>query len=169
MASKNIYHKRQVAQAAAKSCWICYKPSSIVLITPESDDWFHICAGHLTDRNFATAQDAVDEEQLKKQRELEQEIEAVKKEYEEKLKKKKSKKKDEKSTEDDEKEKEQKLKVLEDKKSESKTDDGPRVFELGRHFYQMRLQKKQQANLAKKNRERLQNPAALPSVPAGDP
>lgn len=31
----NIYTHRKVAETAAKSCDICYKPSSSVLITPD--------------------------------------------------------------------------------------------------------------------------------------
>lgn len=183
MASQNLYHRRLVAESSGKACWICYKPSSTVLITPESDDWFHICPGHLKDRKFAIPKDEEDLEKKKKEEELEKEIEAVKKEYEEKLKKKadkrkdkdkdaeKDKKKDEqKEDEKDEKEKEEKLKELEKKKEPAKaTVQGPRIFELHKNFYQMRLQKKRDAEMAKRNRDRLRAPDAFPSVPTGNP
>lgn len=185
MTSKNLYHRRLVAESAAKSCWICYKPSSTVLITPESDDWFHICVGHLSDRSFATAKDADDLAKKKREAELEAEIEAVKKEYAEKIQKKldKKKKKDgekekekeaekEKAAEEAlEKEQQDKIKQLENEKSgkAAKTAiDGPRVFELSKQFYQMRLQKKRDAEIAKRTRERLRTPGALPSAPSGD-
>ena len=29
---KNLYHRRLVAETSAKACWICYKPTSTVLI-----------------------------------------------------------------------------------------------------------------------------------------
>lgn len=38
-----------------------------------------------------------------------------------------------------------------------------------RSFYQMRLDKLRNAEVAKRNRERLNNPANFPSVPTGDP
>lgn len=31
----NVWHLRKVAEASAKPCDICYKPSSSVLITPD--------------------------------------------------------------------------------------------------------------------------------------
>lgn len=181
MGSKNLYHRRLVAESGAKACWICYKPSSNVLITPENDDWFHICSGHLNDGKFAIAKDAQDLAEKRRQEELEKEIEAVKKEFEEKMRKKldrrkqkeyekegkkEEKKKEEKEDDKDEKEKEEKLKELEKKKEPSKAVvDGPRIFELHKNFYQMRLQKKRDAEMAKRNRERLRNPTSFPSVP----
>lgn len=179
MASKNLYHRRLVAESGAKACWICYKPSSTVLITPEQGDWFHICPGHLTDRKFAIPQDEEDLAEKKRQEELQKEIEAVKQEFEEKMRKKlarrkqkeyeKEEKQEEKDDEKDEKEKEQKLKELELKKEPAKaTVEGPRIFELHKNFYQMRLQKRRDAEVAKRNRDRLRNPTAFPSVPNGD-
>ena len=38
-----------------------------------------------------------------------------------------------------------------------------------RSFYQMRIDKLRNAEVAKRNRERLSNPANFPSVPTGDP
>lgn len=186
--SQNLYHRRLVAESSAKACWICYKPSSTVLITPGSDDWFHICAGHLTDRKFAIPKDEEDLAKKKREEDLEKEIEAIKKEYEEKLRKKaekrkakdkdkdaekdkKDKKKDEQNEDEkDEKEQEEKLKELEKKKDPAKaTVEGPRVFELQKNFFQMRLQKKRDAEIAKRNRDRLRAPGAFPSVPTGNP
>ncbi|WPG98281.1 Hypothetical protein R9X50_00106900 [Acrodontium crateriforme] len=183
MATKNLYHRRLVAESGAKACWICYKPSSTVLITPDQDDWFHICPGHLSDHKFAIAKDAEDVAEKKRQEELDKEIEAVKKEYEEKMRQKlakrkqsksdKTDKKDEKkeSTQDekDEKEQEDKIKDLEKKKETPKaTIDGPRIFELQKNFFQMRLQKKRDAEAAKKNMQRLRSAGGFPNVPSGD-
>jgi hypothetical protein len=36
MSLKNIWHHRKVADGSAKACWICYKPSTSVLITPDN-------------------------------------------------------------------------------------------------------------------------------------
>ncbi|KAK5171267.1 uncharacterized protein LTR77_004411 [Saxophila tyrrhenica] len=184
MGSKNLYHRRLVAESGAKACWICYKPSSTVLITPDQDDWFHICPGHLKDRKFVLPKDEEDLAEKKRQEELEKEIEVVKKEFEEKMRKKldrrrqkeyekegkKEEKKDEaKDDEKDEKEKEDKLKELEKKKEPAKAVvEGPRVFELHKNFFQMRQQKKRDAEMAKRQRERLRNGSAFPAVPGGN-
>ena len=182
MASKNVYHRRLVAESGAKACWVCYRPSSTVLITPDQADWFHICPGHLKDRKFAIPQDEEDLAEKKRQEELEKEIEAVKKEFEEKMRKKMArrkqkeyekedekaeKKEEKKDDENEEKEKEAKLSELEKKKEPSKAViEGPRIFELHKNFYQMRLQKKRDAEAAKRAKERMQN-TQFPSVPSG--
>lgn len=183
MAANKIYHRRLVAESGAKACWICYKPSSTVLITPDQDDWFHICQGHLSDRKFAISKDADDLAEKKRKEELDQEIEAVKKEFEEKMRKKlarrkqkeyekedkkKEVKKEDKEDDEDEKAKEAKLKELEQKKEPEKAKiEGPRIFELQKDFHQMRMQKKRDAGIAKRNKERLRNAGGLPSVPTG--
>lgn len=187
MASKNLYHRRMVAEASAKACWICYKPSSTVLITPDQDDWFHVCPGHLKDPKFAIAKDAEDLAEKKRKEELDREIEAVKKEFEEKMRKKMErrkqkefekdgkkaevKKEETKDDADEEKAKDEKLKELESKKDPAKpTLDGPRVFELTKQFWSMRLQKKRDMEQAKRQRERMKELAktGFPSVPSGE-
>ncbi|THX13348.1 DUF1742-domain-containing protein [Aureobasidium pullulans] len=189
---ENIWHHRRVAETAAKGCMICYKPSASVLITPDSKDFFYICPSHLKDRNFAlpTDDEAKAIADRKKKEELDREIEAVKKEYEEKMKKKQQKKdksknkdkdkdakdkeKDDKKSDQEEKERDDKIKALTDKADASSTtksglDDGPRVFQLQKHFYNMRLEKMRNAEAAKRNRERMRNPQLFPSVPSGNP
>lgn len=92
---ENLWHLRRVADTASRACMICYKPSSSVLVTPDSKDFFYICPSHLKDRNFAvpTEEEAKALEERKKKEEMDKEIETIKAEYEEKLKKKKEKKK----------------------------------------------------------------------------
>jgi len=185
MASKRLYYRRLVGPSDAKACWICYKPSSTVLITQDTDDWFHICPGHLKDRKFATAQDEEDLAEKKRKEELDKEIEAVKKEYEEKMKKKREKKKgkdadkkdDEKKAEQEEKDKDAKVTELEKKKDGDGAkagSDGPKMFELHKDFLQMRLQKKREADQRKKdvensrkNVEAVRNAGGFPAVPTG--
>ncbi|KAL8701148.1 MAG: hypothetical protein Q9201_005064 [Fulgogasparrea decipioides] len=87
---QNTWHLRRVAEATAKPCDICYKPTTSVLITPDQKDHFYICPGHLKDRGFCSP--IVDEAEIaakKKKEELEREIELIKKEHEEKMKKRK--------------------------------------------------------------------------------
>lgn len=187
MASKNLYYRRLVAESGAKPCFVCYRPSSTVLISEDQNDWFYVCPGHLSDAKFATPKDGEDLAKKKHDEEVEKEIEAVKKEFEEKMRKKldrrrqtehekdggkpkEEKKKDENEDEKDEKEKQDKLKELEKKKEPEKaTIEGNRIFELHKQFFQIRLQKKRDTEHAKRNRERLRNPTAFPSVPRDEP
>ncbi|KAI0837225.1 DUF1742-domain-containing protein [Hypoxylon sp. FL0890] len=179
MSFPNIWHHRRVAETSAKACEVCYKPSSSVLVTPENKDFFYVCPGHLKDRGFCTP--IIDQEAVaaKKKKEMEEELERVKKEYEEKQRKKKEK--ESKSSKESEKTKDEEEKETKktDKKDESnadvkdkagdktpqKTEEEPRVFALQRTFYQQRLDRKRQAEMAKRNRERLSNPNFFPSVP----
>ncbi|KAB5528023.1 VPS4-associated protein 1 [Coniochaeta sp. 2T2.1] len=178
MSFPNNYIHRKVAEISQKSCEICFKLSTSVLITPDNKDFFYVCPSHLKDTGFCTP--VVDQAALeaKKKKELEAEVERVKKEYEEKQRKKKEKKKDAEKSDDKGKDKESKKD--EDKKDKKATpeaskakspepEEEPRVFELKRMFYQQRIDKKRQAEIAKRNRERLQNPSFFPSVPKGLP
>jgi len=176
----NIYTHRKVADTASKSCEICYKPSTSVLVTPENKDFFYACPGHLKDRGFCSP--IIDEAAVaaKKKKEMEAEVERLKQEFEEKQKKKQEKEKEkEKSKGKDKNEKE-----VEDEKSEEKKtsdekkkpnevtaapDEEPRIFALKKSFYQQRIDKKKNAEIAKRNRERLQNPGLFPEVPKGLP
>jgi len=157
---------------------VCYKATATVLNQEDSKDWFYICPGHLADRGFATpVVDPVEEAAKKRKEELDREIELVKQEYEEKMKKKskgKDKDKDvQKKKEEiaarEETEKEEKVKALEAKKDEKPADDsGPRLFNLHKTVFQMRvtrLRNTQQAKLAQQTRKPV---SAFPSVPGGD-
>lgn len=176
-----------------------------------------MCPSHLKDHRFATP--IVDEAAIaakKKKKEMDEELERVKKEYEEKQRKKKEKEEQSKSGD-----KNTDKKSREDKKDdESKPKSDVRNlcrFNLSRStltkpsrpkpkpkaqhptrksleslpcrselrilipiilveklttprsFYQGRLDKKRQAEVAKRNRERLANPGFFPSVPKSAP
>ncbi|KJF61607.1 hypothetical protein, variant [Coccidioides immitis RS] len=182
----NRWHLRRVADSAARSCYICYKPSSSVLITPDNKDFFYICPIHLKDKGFCSP--IIEEEEVaakKKKEEMAREIEKVKKEYEEKMKRKKEKEK-EKEKEKGEKDEGNKKKEDEDeKKAEKEKDekinaiqaahtggvtgeDGPRIFTLHKNFYQMRIDKLRSMELAKRNRERMKDASFFPSAPKND-
>ncbi|KAF2653388.1 DUF1742-domain-containing protein [Lophiostoma macrostomum CBS 122681] len=184
MALPNVWHHRRVAESSAKACWICYKPSTSVMITPDSKDFFYICVGHLSDRGFCLpdAEEAAAAEARKKKEEMDREIEKVKKEYEEKqtLKREKrkekdkgkdkdTKKQDDEEDKEDEKAKNDKIQQLSKTKDEAQADLPPRIYRLNKNFYQMRVDRMRNAELAKRNRERLKNPTLFPSVPNGDP
>lgn len=126
---ENTWHHRKVAETAAKACFICYKPSTSVLITPDNKDFFYVCLSHLKDRNFAlpTDDEAKAAADRKKQEELDRAIEQVKKEYEEKMKKKKEKrkegKKDDKEKEKDAKKEEQESDAQDERERDEKVSD----------------------------------------------
>ncbi|OWP03643.1 hypothetical protein B2J93_3264 [Marssonina coronariae] len=157
----NIYTHRKVADTAAKACEICYKPSTSVLVAPENKDFFYVCPAHLKDKGFCNA--IIDEVAVaaKKKKEMEAEVERVKQEFEEKKKKKLERD----MAKDKDKEK--------DKGKSDKTaaafDEEPRVFALQKTFFQQRVDKKRNAEIAKRSRERLQNPNLFPQVPKGFP
>lgn len=49
------YRLRKVAETDWKPCFICYKPTSAVLITANQVDFFYVCLAHLKDaRGFCT-------------------------------------------------------------------------------------------------------------------
>lgn len=175
---QNVYHRRAVAAHAAKPCFVCYKSTTTVLNQADSKDWFYTCAGHLNDRGFAIPQvDAEAEANRARKEALEKEIELVKAEYEAKLKKK-AKSKDKKDgdkgkkiKDDDEPaaeevDPEEKLKELEGKReAQGKETEGPRVFELHKSVYQMRVQKLRARLEAAQMQQRRRNPNFFPSVP----
>ncbi|KAK3312708.1 VPS4-associated protein 1 [Apodospora peruviana] len=185
MAFRNEYAHRKVAETSAKSCEICFKPSTSVLITADNKDFFYVCPSHLKDPGFCTPKIDQAAIEARKKKELEEEIERVKKEYEEKKKKKEEKEKKDKDKKDKDKKKDDKEKKEDDKKDDDKAeskeevktpppveDEEPRVFELKATFYQGRLKKKRdaeiakrQAEISKRNWERLQDPSLFPSVP----
>jgi hypothetical protein len=187
MSFPNNYHLRRVADTSSKPCFICYKPTSAVLITPDQKDFFYVCLGHLKDRGFAIpVLDPAEEAAKKRKEELDREAEKLKKEYEEKQKKKKKDKKDkdkdkddkdkdnDKKAEDDAKGKEKDQSDADDADKKDKTaespavDDIPRIYTLHKDFYQMRTQRLRNIQQAKATRDRLRNPNTFPAVPSGD-
>ncbi|ORX98536.1 VPS4-associated protein 1 [Clohesyomyces aquaticus] len=187
MSLQNVFHHRRVAEGSAKACWICNKPSTSVLVTPDNKDFFYICVGHLQDSKFCQpdADEVAAAAARKRKEQLDREVEAVKKEYEEKQKRKLEKRKEQKKDKDkdkyskkqddeddkrDEKAKDDKILELSMSKDDpASSSGGPRIYSLNKSFYQMRLDRIRNAEIAKRNRERLKNPASFPSVPSGDP
>ncbi|KAK0116845.1 hypothetical protein ONS96_012693 [Cadophora gregata f. sp. sojae] len=176
----NVYTHRKVADTASKACEICYKPSTSVLVASENKDFFYVCPGHLKDKGFCNP--IIDEAAIaaKKKKEMDAEIERVKQEFDEKQKKKKEKEsakekeKDKEKDKDKDSDKKATEKSADEKKRSDEATPSPaeeehRVFALQKTFYQQRIEKKRNAEIAKRNRERLQNPNLFPQVPKGFP
>ncbi|VVT45746.1 uncharacterized protein SAPINGB_P000870 [Magnusiomyces paraingens] len=191
---KNIYHKRLVAQASSRACFICCKPTATVLVSNDGKD-----------TGFATPVIDQEVENAKsKLAQIEPEITALTQSVTAKRKeaepgylasffKKKSKdteKKDDKkdSKKDDKEEnketssaalttnnswdREQALldKLLETQESlKAIIDKPPRVFNLDKHYYIMRINSHRSAQLSKKVDQMLSNPLTFPKVPTHIP
>ncbi|CAI7564686.1 unnamed protein product [Penicillium glandicola] len=194
MSLTNVYHVRRVADTSAKACLICYKPSTSVMITPNNKDFFYVCPAHLQDKHFCSPIiDTEGQAKRLKEEQMAKEIELVKKEYEEKQRRKterekesskdnneeKDKSKEEpkdqakdasESNANDEKDRDDKIaSIQKGSATETKPDDSPRVFSLHKNFYQMRIDRLRNIEMAKRNQERLKNPSLFPSVPSGNP
>ncbi|CAG8176726.1 unnamed protein product [Penicillium nalgiovense] len=59
--------------------------------------------------------------------------------------------------------------IQKDSGKETKKDDSPRIFSLHKNFYQMRIDRLRNIEMAKRNQERLRQPSLFPSVPSGNP
>ncbi|KZZ99215.1 hypothetical protein AAL_02766 [Moelleriella libera RCEF 2490] len=174
----NLYTHRKVADAAAKACDVCYKPSSSVLITADKLDFFYVCPAHLKDPYFCSPK--IDEIAVKARREraLAAEKEKLKKEYEEKQRKKNkdpSKADEDGKGAEETKAKEVKKKDETDERKQAEDlsakeinvpDEEPRIFELKSAFYQQRLQRKRQVEAAKRDKQRASQPGYFPTVPS---
>ncbi|KAI5306093.1 hypothetical protein KEM56_002239 [Ascosphaera pollenicola] len=195
MPLQNVWHHRKVAEHSAKACEICYKPSTSVLITPDNKDFFYVCPVHLEDRGFASPIIDTEAETARRRKEaLDKEIERVKAEYEEKMKRRAAEKAegekrdgDNEKHKDKKKEKAKQAKDEDDKKAGKEVndkikslqkehteppkkaqDEGPRIFALHKTFYQSRLDRQRNMEVARRNRERLNNPSFFPSTPKND-
>ncbi|KAF8529252.1 VPS4-associated protein 1 [Hysterangium stoloniferum] len=87
---QNLYYKRTAA--TAKSCYMCYRPTTTVLATLNTTDFLYTCDGHLTDKGFATRIEAPKEDVTKEAKKVtDEEIKRVREEWEERQRKKKEK------------------------------------------------------------------------------
>ncbi|CUS09374.1 unnamed protein product [Tuber aestivum] len=187
---QNTYHLRKVADTSSKPCTICYKHTPQVLITPDQKDFFYVCLSHTRDRGFATAvvptmkEETEGARKVREDKELEAEVERVKREFLEKErrgKEEKGKGKDKEKEGEEEKKKEEERKKEESKKEEErkkekekeeeekeKKNEEPRIFALHKTVFESRVRRYRQVLLAKLNQDRLRN-GAFPSVPTGLP
>ncbi|KAA8893016.1 VPS4-associated protein 1 [Sphaerosporella brunnea] len=172
---KNLYHLRRVADASAKPCFVCYRQSTSVLITPDHSDFFYTCAGHLQDSGFCTpVVDEPEDAEKRRKEELQKEVERVKSEWDERQKKKKQtesdKKEDKNKKEDKDKDKDKEGEKEKEKEKEGEKDaaaTAARVFTLHKKIYDMRVARLRQIAQAKRNQQLMKSPGFWPSVPKG--
>ncbi|KAM5534887.1 hypothetical protein V8D89_011442 [Ganoderma adspersum] len=102
----NLYYKRAVG--TARPCYVCNKPTTVVLATINTVDFLYTCDAHLSDPGFASqvgsSNDGVGAGGAKKLGLSPEEIAKVKAEYEERQKKKRVEKTKEKEADKDGKE-----------------------------------------------------------------
>ncbi|KAL5488304.1 hypothetical protein ACEPAI_6412 [Sanghuangporus weigelae] len=101
MSFANLYYKRTAG--TMKACFVCSRPTTIVLATKDSVDFFYTCDGHLKDAGFASL---IGEsgDSLAGARKLgvsDEEIQKIKEEYERRQQKKREKVDKEKDKSDD--------------------------------------------------------------------
>ncbi|KAJ5105425.1 hypothetical protein NUU61_002772 [Penicillium alfredii] len=172
MSLTNVYHLRRVADTSAKACFICYKPSTSVLITPDNKDFFYVCLAHLQDRHFCSPiVDTEGQAARAKEEAMAQEIEKVKKEYEEKQRRKKEREK-ESNKDDNNKDKDTEKEKENEKTDKEKTKEadatGFKSTEEKERDDKMRIDRLRNIEMAKRNQERFKNPSLFPSAPSGD-
>jgi hypothetical protein len=167
---KNLYHVRRVAESSAKACFICYKPTSTVMVTEDGkSDYFYLCEGHLADTAFATPQvDPEVEKAKERQKALEQEIEELERRWKEHEAKKK-KEKGEKENEDEKKASEKSALKTEQEKNDAVANKKPRVYILNKDIFSIRLGNWRDAQRSKKTSQLLSKPNLFPKVPTHDP
>ncbi|KAF3915922.1 hypothetical protein AA313_de0204967 [Arthrobotrys entomopaga] len=106
---------------------------------------------------------------------MDKELEKLKKEYEEKMKRKEEKKKDKDKDKDKGKEKAKEAEVSDkEKPEEPKVEKNVEIpsfseYQLHRNFFNIRLEKYREKQIAKRNMERLKNPLYFPAVPKDGP
>ncbi|EJD00894.1 DUF1742-domain-containing protein [Fomitiporia mediterranea MF3/22] len=120
MSFANLYYKR--AAATEKACFICSRPTTTVLATKDSVDFFYACDGHLKDHGFASlAGESGDGVTGARKLGLsDEEIQKVKEEYERKQQKKEKEKEKKDKADDKDKAEEGKEKAKETEKTKSK-------------------------------------------------
>ncbi|RKF53612.1 hypothetical protein OnM2_103018 [Erysiphe neolycopersici] len=170
----NIYTHRKVAETAAKSCEICCKPSTSVLLASGHKDFFYVCTVHLKDKNFCKPlnSNVTAAAAAQKKRDLEDEITRLKKEYNDQKRNKKLPKDEALDLKEKNKEKAD-VKAIPDESIDKKKEhspttsisNDPKEFSLTNIFYQQRIEKKKNAEIAKQRNERLLNPNLFPQVP----
>lgn len=79
---RNNYQLRHVVEQDAKPCFICYKPTTSLLLNEvHNADFFYTCDVHLRDKHFATERAATLSARNENAEALEREIVALKKQW----------------------------------------------------------------------------------------
>lgn len=176
----NKYQVKLVASSDSKSCTICYKPTTTVLLCETKLDFFYVCPQHLLDENFASPihpQDYLDlistkEKLVAKKVQLDKDIEKESPYIWNKVTDYWKKKEDSKPSES-EKSKYEKLKeemkelLLDLEKTANQIKEYKfKVYKLHDGIYKNRLMLHQKKKYNKERSEKIQQQGFFPSVPS---
>lgn len=181
----NEYAKRLVGASDGKACVVCFKPTSVVLLSANKVDFFYICGSHLKDTSFASPVYPDKYNQLLEQR-LSQEKALVQAREKVELNKPyawdklvswgKKDKKDDKETDKPAKETYESMveKHEQAKKDLAETNDAIAAFDfknfkLDKNMYKTRVNGHIQAKVRSARQKEMHNPSFFPSVPSAAP
>lgn len=152
----NRYIQRKVAENDARACFICYRPTTAVMVNEDGNvDFFYACPAHLDDPGFASMDQAT-QAALKEQERKQQEIDNLRKEWEE-VQSKKQKTSDSSAP------------PLPPPPQNQNSARIRRVYELNRGVYNLRLGAKRRVAQERKTQAMLSNPDLFPSAPKHSP
>ena len=155
----NRYVQRHVAEKDARSCFICYRPTTAVMVNEMPNaDFFYACPTHLSDPGFATL-DSASQLALAEQAKKIEEVAELKKQWEEVQAKKK----------DDNNEKPEGAKQRSPPEPARPQPTIRKVYELHRSVFNLRLGTKRRVAQEKKTQAMLNNPSLFPSAPTHKP
>lgn len=186
----NKYRSRLVAEADLRSCTVCFKFTTTVLLADNKGDFFYICPAHLKDTNFC---DPIHTEEylgwIRERDALCKKIADLKKKIDDaawnkylptKWMGKKEKDKKEDGDDKDEKEESKKAEKTDEMLMRQKNKDLDELlekiaayqckdFKLNKDVYRMRLQRQHRQKVQAKRLQEIQsNPGFFPQVPTND-
>lgn len=169
----NRYQRKRVAETDSKACFICYKPTTIVLLNEDSSaDFFYTCEAHLKDSGFATAEEEPNPPENVSSDELQAQIAQLKKDWDEKKSKKKAKPADSEDPQGSTQTKDQPPEIPpkpEELQTKPPTKKAPQWFKINPQIHRLRQQHVQKRSKQLKAAKLLSNPTAFPSVPTHAP
>lgn len=177
---KNRYQARRVADSDGRGCFICHKPTATVLANEiPSADFFYVCPNHLSDPGFAKLDPQI-EEQEKEQEKIDAEKRRLKAEWLAKQERERetaangTSGNDEGNDNDDRKESlaekewhddSQMLSLGSNKQAAPSRSSLPKIYELNRNIYNLRIMTKRRQAQERRTYELLADPASFPKVP----
>lgn len=150
----NSYIQKRVANTDAKACFLCYKPTTSVMVSEAPGvDYFFACDTHLSDPGFAVVEQACQTAIAEREQKI-RELEAIRTQWEEVQKKKNKGQRDV----------EPKEKIERPQPPAIKP-----IYELQRAVFNLRVAIKRRAAQERKTRAMLDSPGLFPEAPKHKP